>query len=239
MCIRDRNKYDELIRVFERQVETEDDANKVILWNRIAVLYRDKMDKADRAMRAFEKVLALDARNLQAAEALIPLYEAAKDPKKLAGVLEIQLSHTEDVDVRVERIRHLAQLVENSLKDKATAYNWYLKAFGEDWKLEWLRGELERLAAETTGYQALVSAYEAAVPKFADKFEALPLQLVVARVYEEELQAPEKAIETNRQILATDENHEVALGALDRLYLKTGRYPELLGIYQKLSLIHI
>ena len=228
-----QNKYDELIRVFERQVETEDDANKVILWNRIAVLYRDKMDKADRAMRAFEKVLALDARNLQAAEALIPLYEAAKDPKKLAGVLEIQLSHTEDVDVRVERIRHLAQLVENSLKDKATAYNWYLKAFGEDWKLEWLRGELERLAAETTGYQALVSAYEAAVPKFADKFEALPLQLVVARVYEEELQAPEKAIETNRQILATDENHEVALGALDRLYLKTGRYPELLGIYQK------
>ncbi len=228
-----QNKYDELIRVFERQVETEDDANKVVLWNRIAVLYRDKMDKADRAMRAFEKVLALDARNLQAAEALIPLYEAAKDPKKLAGVLEIQLSHTEDVDVRVERIRHLAQLVENSLKDKATAYNWYLKAFGEDWKLEWLRGELERLAAETTGYQALVSAYEAAVPKFADKFEALPLLLVVARVYEEQLQAPEKAIETNRQILAIDENHEVALGALDRLYLKTGRYPELLGIYQK------
>ena len=76
-----QNKYDELIRVFERQVETEDDANKVILWNRIAVLYRDKMDKADRAMRAFEKVLALDARNLQAAEALIPLYEQATGHK--------------------------------------------------------------------------------------------------------------------------------------------------------------
>lgn len=228
-----QNKYDELIRVFERQVEIEDDSNKVVLWNRIAVLYRDKMDKADRATRAFEKVLALDARNLQAAEALIPLYEHAKDPKKLASVLEIQLSHTEDVDIRVERIRHLAQLVENSLKDKGTAYAWYLKAFGEDWKLEWLRTELERLAAETTGYEALVSAYEAAVPKFADKFDALPLLLVVARTYEEQLQLAEKAIETNRQILAIDENHETALGALERLYLKTARYPELLGIYQK------
>ncbi len=228
-----QNKYDELIRTFERQVELEDDDNKVLLNNRIAVLYRDRMAKPDRAMRAFESVLKLDAKNLVAAEALIPLYEAAKDSKKLAGVLEIQLTHTEDVATRVERMQRLAELTETSLKDKATAYSWYLKGFGVDHTAQWLRPELERLAAEINGFVQLVRCYEEAAPKFTDRVEALPLLLVVAKVYEEQIEDADKAIETNRQILGIDENNGLALEAMERLYLKTARYPELLGIYQK------
>ena len=228
-----QNKHDELIRTFERQVEIEDEANKVLLNNRIAVLYRDKLNKPDRAMRAFENVLKLDAKNLTAAEALIPLYEGAKDSKKLAGVLEIQLTHTEDVATRVERMQRLAELVENALKDKATAYGWYQKGFGEDHTAQWLRPELERLAAETGGFAQLVKSYEEAAPKFTDRADALPLLLVVAKVYEEQLADADKAIETNRAILAIDENNAIALEAMERLYLKTARYPELLGIYQK------
>lgn len=228
-----QNKYDEFIRVLERQVDTEDDANKIVLHQRIAVLYRDRLDKADRAMRAFERVLSLDAKNLAAAEALIPLYEGAKDAKKLAGVLEIQLEHTEDVESRVERMRRLAELTEQSLKDKGTAYAWYLRAFNEDHAAEWLRAELERLAGETGGFAQLVSAYEAAVPKFADHLDALPLLLVVARVYEEQLKDADRALTTNRQILEIDAHNSLAIAALERLYLKTARYPELLGIYEK------
>ena len=52
------------------------------------------------------KVLALDARNLQAAEALIPAVRDGERSEKARGRAEIQLSHTGDVDVRVERIRH-------------------------------------------------------------------------------------------------------------------------------------
>src|SRR5262249_12024802 len=126
-----QNKYDEYIRVLERQTETEDDASKVALNIKIAELYRDRMQKADRAMRAYEKVLTLDAENLAAAEALIPLYEAAKDPRKLVGVLEIQLKHTQG-DLRIDRMRRLAQLSEQALKDKPASYGWYRKIFAED-----------------------------------------------------------------------------------------------------------
>src|SRR5262249_5512056 len=127
-----QNKYDEYIRVLERQAETEDDASKVVLDLRIAELYRDRLQKADRAMRAYEKVLTLDAENLKAAEALIPLYEAAKDSKKLVGALEIQLRHTSDKPHRIDRMRRLAQLSEQQLRDKGAAYGWNLKIFDED-----------------------------------------------------------------------------------------------------------
>ena len=228
-----QNKYDELIRTFERQVELEDDANKVLLNNRTAVLYRDKLGKADRAMRAFESVLKLDVKNLTAAEALIPLYEVAKDAKKLAGVLEIQLSHTEDVDTRVERMRRLGR----AHRDLAQGQGHCLLVVPAGVR----RGPPAGLAAhraraaggETGGYPQLVKAYEDAAPKYSDRIEALPVLLVVASVYEGQLEDADRAIETNRQILGIDENNTTALEAMERLYLKTARYPDLLGIYQK------
>jgi tetratricopeptide (TPR) repeat protein len=71
---RSRNKIDEFIRQLEREVEAGSETHRLQLAMKIATLYRDEMQKADRAMRAFEKVLTLDENNLEAAEALIPLY---------------------------------------------------------------------------------------------------------------------------------------------------------------------
>ena len=57
--------------------------------------------------------------------------------------------------------------------------------------------------------------------------------MVVARVQEEELAEPDKALATNTEILKLDENNAQAIAALERLYLRTERYDELLGIYEK------
>jgi golgin subfamily B member 1 len=226
-----QNKYDEYIRVLERQAETEDDATKIVLNVKIAELYRDRLHKADRAMRAYEKVLSLDAQNLPAAEALIPLYEGAKDARKLVGALEIQLGHTRGAGERTGRMRRLAELSEQQLKDKPAAYGWYLKLFAEDPRADGARAEIERLAKETGGWAELVGAYEAAYGKSGD--DRLALMMVVARVQEEELAEPDKALATNVEILKLDGNNAQAIAALERLYLRTERYDELLGIYEK------
>src|SRR4029077_16180068 len=78
-------KYDELIRTFERAADAKDSEldERVTLFFRVARLWQDKLNQPDRAARAYEKVLALDASNLQAAEALTPIYEQAGDAKKL------------------------------------------------------------------------------------------------------------------------------------------------------------
>ncbi|HVR02340.1 MAG TPA: hypothetical protein VMT47_09430, partial [Polyangia bacterium] len=53
-----QNKWDELVRVLERQAETDDGVSSVGLWNKIGELYRDKLNKPDRAQKAFEKALS-------------------------------------------------------------------------------------------------------------------------------------------------------------------------------------
>ena len=67
-----QGKWDELVRVLERQAESEDGAGRVGLWNKIGELYRDRLQKADRAQKAYEKVLSFDGKNLQAAAGADP-----------------------------------------------------------------------------------------------------------------------------------------------------------------------
>ncbi len=232
---RSRGKIDEYIRVLEREVEAGSEQHRLPLAMKIAVLYRDELQKPDRAMRAFEKVLTLDENNLPAAEALIPLYEAGRDPKALVRVLEIQLRATppEDRLERQDRIKKIAQYSEEKLRDKGAAFGWWLKAHEEDHESDSIRVEAERLAAETGGWNQLVEAYQTSLPKFEYKADALPLMLVLARVIEKEQGDIDRALEMNRAILDLDAGNEQALDALERLYLGKGRFQELLDIYQK------
>ncbi|PIE17900.1 MAG: hypothetical protein CSA65_07020 [Proteobacteria bacterium] len=228
-----QGKYDEFIRVLERQVDSEEPERRLELYFKIAELWQVQLEKPDRAARAYEKVLALDERNLRAAEALIPIYEGGRDVKKYVHVLEIQLSHTEEPELSLERIRALAELAEQRLRDKEGAFDWYLKAFEVDSCAAWIRNEAERLAAEVGHWPRLVDAYEAAYDRITDPLDQLPVMLTVARVFEEELANTEEALRVNKRILEIEEQNEEAVGALERLYTATQQWNELLDIYQR------
>ena len=113
-----QNKWDELVRVLERQAESEDGGARVGLWNKIGQLYRDRLQKADRAQKAYEKALSYDGRNLEAAQALVPLYEKSKDVKRLAEVLFVELEHTRDAAERHTRLQRLTDLLDMGVADK-------------------------------------------------------------------------------------------------------------------------
>ena len=228
-----QNKWDEFIRVLERQVDSEDTETRMQLNFKIADLWQTKMGKPERAIRAYEKVLALDERNLQAAEALIPLYEGGRDVGKYANALQIQLEYTEDEDTRLERTCFLAELSEQKLRDKEAAFAWYVRALELNCLTGTVRQEAERLAAEVGRWADLVSAYEQGSDRVADPAEALPLMATVARVYEEELGDTEQALQSNQRILELQPQDVRAIEALERLYTKTEQWGELLQIYQR------
>lgn len=232
----EQNKWEEFIRVLERQVESEADVNeRLALHFKIADLWQQRLDKPERAMRAFEKVLALDESNLRAAEALIPLYQGGQDLVRYARALEIQLTHTPSGGLRLERLQQLAELCEESLRDAPRAFHWTLEAFGLDPRAQWARERCERLAAQVGGWTELVTAYEAAIPQLADPSDQLALLLPCARVYELELADVAQALRTNQRLLEIDAQQPQALEALERLYGRTGQWQELLGVLTRKS----
>jgi tetratricopeptide (TPR) repeat protein len=230
-------KWDEFIRVLEQQEARETDtAAKIGLLMKIADLWGDKKKKEDRAARAYEKVLELDAGHLAAAEALIPIYRHAGNHKGLVGAFEVKLRHETDPNVQLELYREGAELYETKLKEPAKAFERYLAAFDIASSDEQCAVDLERAAAAAGRWEEVTSAYQTAIDraeKDSDRDLGISLRLKLGRVLVDELARVDDALGEFRSVYEADNENTAALGALERLYRQTSRYGELLEIYEK------
>ncbi|MFH1130436.1 MAG: tetratricopeptide repeat protein, partial [Pseudomonadota bacterium] len=229
-----RGKWEEFVRVLERQVDSEEGESKLELTFKIANLWQTQLNKPERAIRSYEKVLSIDENNLQAAEELVKLYEGGRDFQKHVRVLQIQLEHTQDTTAQLEQIRYLAELCEEKIKDKDAAFDWYLKAFDVSPQEEWIRENAERLAKELSRWPDLVTVYEGAYRRLSDPSDLLPLLLTVGRVHEEELGNTEDALSTNRRILEIEPQNLQAVQALVRVFTKLGAWSDLRDMYERM-----
>ncbi len=230
-------KWDEFIRVLEQQEAKETDAAaKIGLLFKIAQLWADKKQKNDRAAKAYEKVLELEPQNLQAAEALIPIYTAANNGKALANAIEVKLGHEEDPHTKLALLREVAALYEGKVKDPQRALERYLAAFEIAPGDEQAATDVERAAKVTGGWDKLIESYEKAIATadsdgIADLAVALRLRL--GRILVDEVGNIDGALAAYRAVYEAEPDNDTALSALERLYRQTSRFTELLGIYEK------
>jgi tetratricopeptide (TPR) repeat protein len=233
----DTGKWDEFIRVLEQQEskETNSDA-KVSLLFKIAQLWADKKQKLDRAAKSYEKVLELDADNLPAAEALVPIYSAANNAKALANAIEVKLRHERDPVAKLDLYREAAALYEGKVKDPQRAFERYLAAFELFAGDERTSDDVERVARVTGQWPEVVGAYRraiAAADASGDGATGIMLRLRLGRVLVRNVQNVDEALDIYRAVYDADGDNAEAIVALEQLYRQTSRFGELLGIYQK------
>ncbi len=231
----ENGKWDEFIRVLEQQENKEQDPTaKIGLLFKIAELWADKKQKNDRAAKAYEKVLDLESENLRAAEALIPIYTAANNSKALANAIEVKLGHEEDPDTKLALLREVAALYEGKVKDPEKAFDRYLAAFEIAPHDEQACADVERAAKATNGWDQLIASYEKAINAADGATDlGIMLRLKLGRVLVDEVQRIDDALAAYRSVYEADGENADAISALERLYRQTGRFTDLLGIYEK------
>ena len=232
-----QNKWDELVRVLERQAETEDEAGRVGLWNKIGELYRDRLSKPDRAQKAYEKALSLRRpESARRAGADPALREVQGGQAAQRGAARRAGAHRGS---RPSAVRGCSGWPTCSTWARATSAARCAsrcRALAEKPTDEWAIATSRRLAAESGGWPELVEAYEAAVPRVqneADEKAVLALLSTLAAAYERELANAETAIARNQTILEIAAKDPDAVAALERLYIATGRFADLLAVYDK------
>ena len=230
-------KWDEFIRVLEQQEakETSPPA-KISLLFKIAQLWADKKQKSDRAAKAYEKVLELDADNLRAAEELAPIYAAANNAKALANVIEVKLRHEQDAAGKLELFREVAALYETRVKDPQKAFERYLAAFELFPSDERTSEDVERAANVTGAWDAVVAAFRGAISAAdteGDRATGVMLRLRLGRVLVGHLGNVDEALQVYRGVYEAEGENAEAIDALERLYRQTSRFTELLEIYEK------
>jgi tetratricopeptide (TPR) repeat protein len=230
-------KWDEFIRVLEtNETRATDTAQRIGMLIKIAELWMTQKGKADRAARAYEKILTLDENSLQAAERLIPIYAASNNPKGLASAIEVKLNHVQEPGDRLGLLREVAGLYEGRINDKPKAFERYLSAFeiapGDDQS----QADIERAAASTGSWEAVIAAYKAAVAAAEDAgdgFTESSLRLKLGRVLVDQVQRIDDALAQYRAVYEKEPDNETALQALEQLYRYTERWKDLLDVYTK------
>jgi tetratricopeptide (TPR) repeat protein len=231
----DTGKWDELIRVLEREAENPGATNetKTRLFFKIAQLWAERKEKTDRAAKYYEKILELDAHNRDAALALIPIYGAANDAKKLAGVYEVKLLGDATADEKVGTLRALGELYEGKLKEPAKAFERFrdaLAAAPEDARsIE----DLERVSAATTRWSESVDALAAAITTDLAPEAQIRLRIHLGHWLATHLEKVDDAIARYREVMDLDPANVEALTSLDNLFRQTGRSGDLLEILEK------
>ena len=230
-------KWDEFIRVLEQQEAKETGAEaKISLLFKIAQLWGDKKQKLDRAAKSYEKVLELAPDNLQAAEALIPIYTAANNSKALVNAIEVKLGHEQDTATKLDLFREVAALYETKVRDPQKAFTRYLAAFELAPSDAQTSDDLERSAAAAGRWDEVVTSYRRAVEAAdadGDRDTSSTLRLRLGHILVDKSQRVDEALEVYAAVHEADADNVEAITALEGLYRQTGRFADLLGIYEK------
>jgi len=242
----------DLLSVLVRESEmTDDPAEGVSFQYRIADLYEKRLDDVPRAIELYRDLLQIQPEHeptraaleglatsskeaLAAAAVLEPVYEAASDWPKLIHVHEVQVAHATDAFQRSELLHRIARLHEDALDDHASAFATYARAVAVDSSQEETLANLERLASALGRWQDVAKLYDQELDRLTDNpARFVELAARVAQIFEVQLDDVDSSIARYRRIVAVEPENQLAIRALDRLLLQTGRWAELAEILSR------
>jgi tetratricopeptide (TPR) repeat protein len=218
------DRFEELADLLFRDAELADDPRRrIAVLQRRAELLEERADDPEKARAAWEDVRVAAPSHLPALAALGRLHARAGRWEDLAAMYRAQADVAPDPGDAADLVYRAGELLERradrvdeavaAYRDALTLAPAHLPALQALERIYRARGDDEQLVDVL---RAESGARVAAVERAAPLAEA-------ARLSEERLREPERAIENYEEVLRIAPGFPPALNALDRLYAQTGR----------------
>lgn len=211
-------------------VEASNESRRM-LWNDLYEAATEAGD-GDAMMSACLSMLSLDPGDREAAERLLPLYEAEGLYPEMIEVIARLADNTEDAAEESRLKLTLARLREEHLDDRAGA----IEAYEEAWELDGAPRAAERLEAcyaEDGRWSSLASLLRARISRAESAEEQVAVQLRLAKLQAGELANADEATQTYVEVLDEAPEEMAAYDALVTLYAKQRRYAELARVLER------
>jgi tetratricopeptide (TPR) repeat protein len=244
-------QWHDLLDALERRVAlAQDPAQALEMRHEVGLLWEQYLREPTKAVEVYRSILADDPAHaptaqalegminrgeeqVSAAEVLKPIYQTAGKWSQLVALYEILVAAGEDPAAQAALLVEIGQIQELRLEDPSASFGAYGRALALTPEDQGVCETLERLAGELQQWEALVELMEERLTAVSDMEVARGLALRLGRILEEEVFDPARAIEKYRAALDLEPTDRGAMGALDRLYEKTGRWAELSEILQE------
>lgn len=240
-----RRAWPQLYSLYERQLATAEGAARVELLNEMAKLAAERLDRGADAIALQKQILDLDPGAPGVLDALEKLAEREKDFGTVAEVLERRVDLAGDDAARLAALQKLGAVYAERLKDAAAAARTWRRVLtlspGHARALRVLRDTyfaagdwdgLEELYASQGDWEGLVDFLSTAADKAADPQTKLDISFRAARIFEEQLRAPERAARSYERVLTVSPKDARAAAALVPIYEKEEKWARLPALYE-------
>lgn len=224
----------EVVKLFEQLSKTlkvDEDKKSVLL--RAAHVYADALGDSDRAMATLERCLTIDSHDAVAAKELVVYYEERAKYDDLSKMLEILHDSCEEIEERSAYGLRLAKLFETKLANDDQAYAWYMKVVSENVRYEQAYDGLVRSSGKTGKAGEVVDLFRSELDATDDAAFKRELNYRIGCLSLEYLDKTDEAQKIFESLLADDPEDIRALGALESILEREGRFNELLEVNQR------
>lgn len=217
-------RVDELAAILQREAELAGDPHRAVaILQRRAELVDEHLEDPDRARSAWEDVRAVVPTHLPALRALGRLHARAGRWEELAAMFRAEADAAADPAVAADLLHRIGELLERRMgrvDDAVAAYRETLTLAPAHLPALHALARIYRSLGDDEHLVEVLRAQGAA--RIAPVERAAPLS-EAARIAEERLGDPERAVEHYEEVLRIAPGFPPALRALDRLYAQLGR----------------
>ncbi|MFO0695524.1 MAG: tetratricopeptide repeat protein [Polyangiales bacterium] len=227
-----RGEFKKLHALLEsRLAATQDEEERRELRLRLADLSASELGDPSAAYSSLEAAFLDRPHEMELWDRLAGAAEAASRQEDLAKAyaLAIESGQLDDADA-AELARRVADVYDVVLGRPADAESFHKRVLSVDPLGDRSFLALKELYTNQERWDDLQSLYRVRIAETVDGDQKLELLLQVCFLFEEILDDPERAIVAYQEVLDLEPSHAGSRKALDRLYRRTGRWRELLGL---------
>jgi tetratricopeptide (TPR) repeat protein len=213
--------------------KTNDAELRTTLSYRAAEIYVERLKAPERALRAYERILASRPGDARAAAALVPIYEKEEKWARLPPLYEVLLERASANDEKLALLEKLVAATGTQLGDRAAGFGYARRAY----KLAAASGQAEALprfeaAAQAAGaWEEFIAALEERRQE-GDLAEQRALRAKIAGMQAREGQIDE-AVKGYKALVGEDDKDEAAVHALDRILRGADRRDDLRWLFDR------
>lgn len=225
-------RWNDLIGVLTRKADATDDAaEKVELYSRVAGLWIERFANYNQATDPLEKVIAIEPDNREALAQLKEIYRKKRAWGSLYDVLTKEAALASDPSARLEHKLELAKLAGERLHRHADAIALWKEVLAEDPESEEAVSALEKLSEREKDWPTLADVLERRVREADEPKTKIKILQKLGVIYGEHMQEVVRAASAWKRILDLDPKNGRALRTLRETFLASQDWAGLEALY--------
>lgn len=207
--------------------EVADPAEKASFFAQAAELYVNKFSNQAEAVKAYEKVVEIDASHPVAVEYLRQMYEKRRDWEKLLSLAQREAALMPACPERSQKYKEIALLATEKVKKPEVCIDLWTVVLAEEPNDIDALSALSQLFERSREYEKLADVLERLVEFTFEPAEKLQLLTKLGQITGDRLNDDLRAVEAYRQLLTLSPDDRRAQEQLKKRYVTLGRWDDL------------